>query len=63
MGRVVTWWSMGKSGRVMWPRERDPRAGLSSRTAEAEAEIEKERLRDPARKDLEVRVVVVVVEQ
>ena len=50
---------MGKSGRVMWPRETDPRAGLSSRTAEAEAEIEKERLRDPTGKDLEVRVVVV----
>ena len=50
---------MGKSGRVMWPRETDPRAGLSCRTAEAEAEIEKERLRDPKRKDLEVRVVVV----
>ena len=50
---------MGKSGRVMWPRETDPRAWLSSRTAEAEAEIEKERLRDPTRKDLEVRVVVV----
>ena len=58
MGRVVTWWRMGKSGRVMWPRERDPRAGLSCRTAEAEAEIEKERLRDPMRKDLEVLVVV-----
>ena len=48
---------MGKSGRVMWPSETDSRTGSVCRTAEADIEREEERLREPTRKDLEVRVV------
>jgi hypothetical protein len=48
---------MGKSGRVMWPRETDPRARSPSRTAEADTEREEEDLRSWTRKDAEPRAV------
>lgn len=48
---------MGKSGRVMSPRETGRRAGSPSRTADADTEREEEDLRSLTRKDAEPREV------